>query len=415
MKNKSLFFITIFFIIIFNSIIYSAINSSMFINGEAHIRVEKDIRITNVKVLEQENGAYETYNNDYSHDSTSINATLPNINSTITYEVTITNKSDIDYEISEIIEKSYSNVNIKYEIIDLKVSDIIIGNTTHKFKIKLTTISNENNQTIINLKYIFKEVKNYWDFTYTGNIQVFNVPYTGKYLLEVWGAQGGTNAVKNAEGGVGGYSSGVISLENVDKLYIGVGRQGGTYNGGGKGSPSGGGATHIALNNNLQELYNYSNNIEDILIVAGGGGAEDASNYSSGIIGGSGGGFLGCTSLFTPGYGGSQTQGGTGYGNGSFGRGGNSFSGSDPGGGGGGGFYGGGSGGNQHWSSGGGGSGYIGNPLLKDKTMYCYKCQESSDESTKTISTTNISEEPISNYAKRKNGHAKITLIEKNR
>ena len=43
--------------------------------------------------------------------------------------------------------------------------------------------------------------------------------------------------------------------------------------------------------------------------------------------------------------------------------------------------------------------------------MYCYNCEESSDESTKTISTTNVSSDPISGSAKIGNGYAKITLI----
>ena len=45
--------------------------------------------------------------------------------------------------------------------------------------------------------------------------------------------------------------------------------------------------------------------------------------------------------------------------------------------------------------------------------MYCYNCEESNEESTKTISTANVSEVPISNYAKIGNGYAKITLISK--
>ena len=76
--------------------------------------------------------------------------------------------------------------------------------------------------------------------------------------------------------------------------------------------------------------------------------------------------------------------------------------------GGGSGFYG---GGNGMFTGSGGGSGYIGNSLLTDKVMYCYNCQESSEESTKTISTTNVSEEAISNYAKQGNGYARITYL----
>ena len=60
---------------------------------------------------------------------------------------------------------------------------------------------------------------------------------------------------------------------------------------------------------------------------------------------------------------------------------------------------------------GGGGSGYIGNSLLKNKVMYCYNCEESSEEDTKTISTTCSEEIPTTNCAKKGNGYARITLV----
>ena len=59
----------------------------------------------------------------------------------------------------------------------------------------------------------------------------------------------------------------------------------------------------------------------------------------------------------------------------------------------------------------GGGSGYIGNSLLSNKVMYCYKCTASSSENTKTISTDNVSSTPISNYAKKGNGYVKIKQV----
>ena len=43
--------------------------------------------------------------------------------------------------------------------------------------------------------------------------------------------------------------------------------------------------------------------------------------------------------------------------------------------------------------------------------MYCYNCEESTEESTKTISTTCTSETPTENCSKQGNGYAKITLI----
>lgn len=158
-------------------------------------------------------------------------------------------------------------------------------------------------------------------------------------------------------------------------------------------------------------------------IVGGGGGANINNGH-----GGHGGGYIGndgyaatSTSKFI-GHGGTQTSGGSGYAeNGKFGQGGKPnvlgangnerFYSS----GGGGGLYGGSAG---DWSydeslagSGGGGSGYIGNSLITNKSMYCYNCKESNAESTKTITTTCVSETPISNCTKKGNGYVRITYI----
>lgn len=228
-----------------------------------------------------------------------------------------------------------------------------------------------------------------------------------------------------------------MNIKNSEKIYINIGGQGsdysldklapGGYNGGGyggvpnttysdrQGGCGGGGATHIAITSGL--LSSFENKKEGILIVAGGGGG----GASVDIMGSDGGGYKGndggYSSLFPTyhGTGGTQTIGGFDFtinsNYGTFGQG-SGFSDNVKygGNGGGGGFYGGG-GTNRGHSGGGGGSGYIGNSLLTEKTMYCYNCQESSEESTKTISTTCTSATPTANCAKQGNGYAKITLI----
>ncbi len=268
-----------------------------------------------------------------------------------------------------------------------------------------------------------------------GSVQEFTAPVSGKYVLEVWGAQGGI-ASSTYIGGYGGYSTGIVSLTKGEKLYIVVGGKGtnnstletipGGYNGGGNGSgsanlvysSSGGGATHIGKASGL--LNTLSNNISDIIIVAGGGGGTSFQTGPYSGNGGSGGGYIGnngtnTQSDYVYGSGGSQTAGGSSGGgskvnnedrglNGSFGQGGN---GQHYSGGGGGGFYGGGA---SNQAGAGGGSGYIGKSLLSNKVMYCYKCTASSSENIKTISTDNVSSTPISNYAKKENGYARISL-----
>ena len=260
-----------------------------------------------------------------------------------------------------------------------------------------------------------------WNYDYTGGEQTFIAPTTGTYKLEVWGAQGTENTGTSGKtlGGYGGYSVGKAVINKANNLYVVVGNKaairGIPFNGGGKGDFPGGGATHIAINNNLGELSNYVNSVSSLLMVAGGGGGDDAaSGYETAvtpIVSGSGGGYIGNESPFRPGYGGTQTTGGSGYKNGSFGKGGDSGSNSDSGSGGGGGFFGGGSGSTGAWDCGGGGSGYIGNSLLTEKAMCCYNCAESNETSTKTISTSCVNATPTEKCAKSGNGYARITLI----
>ena len=268
------------------------------------------------------------------------------------------------------------------------------------------------------------------DFDYTGTEQVFTAPVSGTYKLETWGAQGGS--AYEYYGGYGGFSLGTITLNKDATIYINVGGRGGSsesfnniggYNGGGYSgenldsktySYGGGGATHIAtMSGTLSTLENYKNNI---IIVSGGGGGTYGffnTNYSSG------GGYIGVAGQTdvpkykTDGFytgGGSQNGPGKSFHNersGQFGTGKVEFA-HGFGGGGGGGLYGGSTG---YGYSGGGGSGYIGNSLLTNKAMYCYNCEESNEESTKTISTTCAEEIPTSNCAKKGNGYARITYI----
>lgn len=252
-----------------------------------------------------------------------------------------------------------------------------------------------------------------YNFDYTGTEQVFTVPQTGTYKIETWGAQGGGwgTGANLITGGVGGYSVGNVVLQTNATLFINIGGQAKSLGTGIKG----GEATYIATKSGL--LSTLENSKKNIIMVSGGGGGSEWVDGQ----GGSGGGYIGNngenkSNIVT---GGTQTSGGKSANilsysettiiyDGCFGLGGYSADG-DGGGEGGDGYYGGGA---SSWGyGGGGGSGYIGNSLLTNKAMYCYNCEESSEESTKTISTTCAEETPTSNCAKKGNGYARITYI----
>ncbi len=281
------------------------------------------------------------------------------------------------------------------------------------------------------------------EFNYTDDHSwsiLYIAPYTGTYKLEAWGASGGTST---ATGGYGAYATGNIRLKKGEEINVYVGGQGikpatsssaytnGGYNGGGSANyagGTGGGATHFSFEDSL--LKDTTDKSKIILVAAGGGGggnkyAENKGGSGGGIIGVDGGYYN--ASNKHNGTGGTQTSGGTinssnvageighfGYG----GKGGYNEQYKQGAGAGGGGYYGGG-GGSNRTGGGGGGSSFIGsNRLLDDgnKVMYCYECTESSEASTKTISTSNYSSDAIANYAKLGDGYAKITIqtIEEN-
>ena len=202
------------------------------------------------------------------------------------------------------------------------------------------------------------------------------VLYPNTYFFEGWGASGGGNL-----GGSGGYTAGILHLDETATFYVIVGGEGskakrtnepvpGGCNGGGDGGAAsqklnsnefymsgsgGGGATDIRFN----ETTNFSNRI---LVAGGGGGSCDDSDTRG--IGGEAGGPNGfpSTGSFNISQGGGQNQGFN-FGKGENGRNGTLYiQGGEGNGGGGGGWYGGysyqGEGINSN-AGGGGGSSYI--------------------------------------------------------
>ena len=172
------------------------------------------------------------------------------------------------------------------------------------------------------------------DFSYTGAVQEYTVPATGDYLLEVWGAQGGTAYNTSYQGGKGGYSRGIVKLTAGTKLYIYVGGQGkatgtsstvGTlsgagFNGGGKGviTAYSGTTTWSAPGGGGSDIRIAQDSLYARVIAAGGGsggtrtsdGHTGSKGYGGGTTSGAGG-----TS-----YQATQTKAGT---KGSFGQGAN--------------------------------------------------------------------------------------------
>ena len=237
------------------------------------------------------------------------------------------------------------------------------------------------------------------EIPYSGAEYKYEVPVSGYYKLEVWGASGGDGAqgtayygklTMNSHAGHGGYSVGYKFFNKGDILYVYVGGKGlkngpstskGGWNGGGNASSGwdcggGGGMTHITTTPNNAAVLNQTWNPSGTLIVAGGGGgadnwhgtgagSTDGHGYSGDDgSGGHGGGLEGTSAIIdgyvSTGYAGTQSAGYL-QGIGQTGT-------NNDAGGGGGGWYGGKST-NHNNGGGGGGSGYIDSSLINAETI----------------------------------------------
>lgn len=442
MKRRKFIFITL---ILFMSVGFAVLSSNLNIGSAITIREAFfDVHFENVVVDETtiENDSYL-----YNDNNTEISFSLPfdKPGDYIDYKLYVVNGGTIDASINTLNiiipdeAKDYVSYTLSYYNGDaINSGDLLRVGTNMPLKLHIEYNYNIDNfiefdNITLELSLSYKQPQSIntkvWNFDYEDAEQVFIVPKDGNYKIEVWGAQGGSCILESSyHVGYGGYSVGTISLNKNNTLYINVGQSGTlkgevyAYNGGGAShlkAATGGGATHIALKSGL--LFNLEDSIDSIIIVAGGGGGAER------LSAGSGGGYIGGTGSYSSSYpsygtGGTQGSGGIGYPsskhpptgviNGSFGKGGEGFA-KDAGSGGGGGYYGG--GGSTYAGGAGGGSGYIGNPNLTDKIMYCFECQSSENETTetdiKTRVTTKVSEIPTSNYAKMGHGYARITYI----
>ena len=440
-RNKTIIFILILFI----SIGFAALTANLSINsGITFLPQSFHIYFDNVVVNQNSvNKDLPTISNN--DQQVSFTTTINEPGDFYEFSFDVINDGTMDAALTEIIKTGLTETQEKYLNYtaryygerDIKVDDILHAGYKEKvivrveYKYDIDEVVSLGNITFnFGLNYIKRDLqKDYgeetWNIDNLDSENIFTVPKSGIYKLEVWGAQGRTNLYSTVvrTGGYGGYSTGIISLLSKTNINITIGKthtknDTTSIDGYGQGQLRGGGATHIALTQG--KLSELENNQSKIIVVAGGGGGNDTCNS---IIP-SGGGYIGNsgrTSNFDSGVvvlGGTQTARENITDNsGTFGQGGQSLIVSnDSGGGGGGGYYGG-DGSSSAAGCGGGGSGYIGNTNLTNKIMYCYNCQESTGETDethiKTRSTTNVNSEPISYYAKQGNGFARITYLGK--
>ena len=212
---------------------YSAFQTSVEIGDiSATIRVQADIRVTNVSVINRTNGATSNYE-DYNVRSITSTVNLPNQNSTITYHVEITNFGNVMqgiYEIDEIYKyinnNTDSNLEVKSKTVNLKEA-LCDDSVSNKCKLgSITTFDitigyknngyNANNTThLIELDFDFRRV---FDITYNGFVDVSELPNQMIYGDTKTITFTNTSSIPAnviVTGASGSYSSPTLTLTNI--------------------------------------------------------------------------------------------------------------------------------------------------------------------------------------------------------
>ena len=240
-------------------------------------------------------------------------------------EIEITSLNNIDSKYELYYQTTASNIVVGYGSSNDTPTGTILANGKKTVKVVIKNKSNSpativfgveggfiNNSLVLStgnhITDIIDNICNYdtgyvWNFPFDpdgdgqGQSQSFTVPCDGNYRIELWGSEGGTYS--NYLSG-GAYTSGEISLNENNSLFVYVGRHGldnsstsyvfnyGYHNY----SCNGGGSTDIRVTNGS---WDNSTSINSRIMVAAGGGSSGGLNsYDGGNpYGGAAGGLTG--------------------------------------------------------------------------------------------------------------------------
>ena len=96
------------------SLVCASFNQNMTIDGEAYVRIEKDVRIMRIEKVSSTNGGTLNANPKYSESATITYDELPNLDSSVTYRITIQNNTNYFQNVS--LNRDAVKDNFAYEI-----------------------------------------------------------------------------------------------------------------------------------------------------------------------------------------------------------------------------------------------------------------------------------------------------------
>ena len=240
-------------------------------------------------------GTYTTYwklvgdSNHTNVSSTNISTTIAKANRTITISSPVTNfMIGATATNTPTISAGSSDGTISYSssatgVATINSSGLItsVGEGTSTITV---TIGAGTNYKAASTTYAINCYQDECKFNYTGGVQAIVIA-PGKYTLQCWGAEGGTNSTDSNYGigttqpGLGGYASGDLTVTSTTILYAFVG---------GKGNASGNGGWNGGGGSQGSSSYDSSNYYGTTRAACGGGSTDfctvtSSMNYSNGV------------------------------------------------------------------------------------------------------------------------------------
>ncbi len=133
-KSKKFIYISALVFIVLFSVAYSALSQTLGIFGNTRYNVRYPIRVTNIVLQGTQNSGTEQFSPSYTWNTTTTGVNLPNLNSTVTYTVTVRNYGDTDKGISLNIT-SNSNSDMTYQISNMPSNNMVLANSVVTFNI----------------------------------------------------------------------------------------------------------------------------------------------------------------------------------------------------------------------------------------------------------------------------------------
>lgn len=210
--------------VFFITIGFSSLSSNLSMSAAATVRVEKDIRVSSISASNTTHSAYSNWE-DYNVSGINASVALPNSNSTVTYDVVVTNIGNTEMGILSItglpsnLTYSISNYDLKDTLCDDNNStkcDLGAVTTLHvTIGYKDGEFDSNNVTHVFNMNFEFKQV---YSISYSGFASTSGLPTTildGETKTITFTSGTGIPVDVSVDNATGNYSRSNLTLSNV--------------------------------------------------------------------------------------------------------------------------------------------------------------------------------------------------------